>query len=1476
MKYEALQTEPIGSLPIIIVTHSMGGLVAKKAFLGGKQDQDYVDIMDKVKSIIFFSTPHRGGNGSDGLSLLLKLVGMSKEYIKDLVANSTLLSSINDDFTNTCSDLQLFSFYEIMKTLTPIGNQYNSGILNLQNETSKPMAADHSNVCKFEKKDDPGYRDIRNVLINLITQHTSEAPSHPQHDTTIDLNDLVEMLAIQPGALDENLDRLLFTANEGSCHWIAQHRWFSTWLYEEEDNPHLMWISGPPAAGKSVLTAYITNLVRETWDRDVCQYHAFDVSDKPSQSASYMLRSFAYQIACSVSTFRTDLQKIEEQFGIAILKMNAKTIWEKVFRGALLDKVIGRTLYWVIDGLDETDSSEISLIFQCLRTLTHGHKIKVLLVSRETADIQNHVDQLPLRKSVHRLSTADTYNDICRYAEDVIGGVIPRSVPSRQTIIDHVLKKASGNFLWVTLAAKDLTRSWHRQSNIDDALSGLPGEMKPRYDRMMDKIEEQPESTKRMAIILLAWATYSFRPLQLGELKAALQSEFPDLISLEDTIKHICGDFIQMRGAKPVLIHETARHYLNTRFPHKSDALHPRTSHGYIATVCLEYLSSSSNRQWRQILSMADAGPTPNSFFVPRSARDIREQYTFLAYAATSWAYHLSLADPNSEALLDVVLEFFYSDVLTWINTLALFGDLGTLIRTAEYLRAFLDRRRKKLSAEKLINSKDESTSTLRLWVTDLIRLVGKFGSNLIQHPSSIYKLIPPFCPTNSMLRQASAQSTFSVEGITMDDWDDCHARLPLGTENSGRTVIATSEVFMALVPGAQCLVVWHAETFEELRRLQHGEYVIEAAVNTKGDLVCTAGRSTIKVWKLSTGQEVGSFPKHSDDRILKVGFGNQDSQILIGYQDHLIVCQDWKTQQVLYSFHAVVTDDESVKNGLRVISFSPDGNRLVVGSRNRPIDLWDLSTQSWAARCVMRDEVLHAETDVFLQPEVVQWHPNSGNIYILYHNTALVDWNPAYGEKTEHYLGAKGMACSPCANYLLTYEADGSVKVFRLPDYTRSQEHSFRPIYHLVHPEHIRDVTFSPDGRRFYDLRGTACSVWEPEVLVQPIERKRRDSQGSIHDRDRSLSRPPATTSRSAVVSVTAIACAPNDLGFCCGREDGTIMVHTMTNGAKIRSLPGHCSDMAIIGLTWSSSGRWIASADDSGRVLVRKVQMPVNPTERMKLFKPSDFRISSSGVNQLLFSSDDRYLLVSTLSGDKVWNLSEKVICHERQHSTPRRVKWIEHPSDPSRLVSIDTGELHIFNWNDFLDLTPGEGLRFDRTDHSSLLGQSLRAAPRSDSIEKLGLAVDMTSVSLGSLEVNSITQTGDRRSIVLETIPHEGYDRDRVKRRRIEFIRTKDISPNSASGGLSLQRSAPNVPREILRLVGTFQNHLVFFNHQHWLCTWELGTPIESYKKHLFLPKDWISSETLQLSTLSALGTLLYPKNGEVAMIKHGIKL
>lgn len=50
----------IESRPIIFVAHSMGGLVVKKAYILGKHDRQYSDVIAQVHGILFLATPHRG------------------------------------------------------------------------------------------------------------------------------------------------------------------------------------------------------------------------------------------------------------------------------------------------------------------------------------------------------------------------------------------------------------------------------------------------------------------------------------------------------------------------------------------------------------------------------------------------------------------------------------------------------------------------------------------------------------------------------------------------------------------------------------------------------------------------------------------------------------------------------------------------------------------------------------------------------------------------------------------------------------------------------------------------------------------------------------------------------------------------------------------------------------------------------------------------------------------------------------------------------------------------------------------------------------------------------------------------------------------------------------------------------------------------------------------------------------------------
>lgn len=100
--------------PIIFICHSLGGLVAKRAYILSKQLSEYKGIRDRVRAMIFLATPHRGSNMAELLSKILSVAvpGHARPFVNELQPNSATMQSINDEFPHHCQELQLYSFYE--------------------------------------------------------------------------------------------------------------------------------------------------------------------------------------------------------------------------------------------------------------------------------------------------------------------------------------------------------------------------------------------------------------------------------------------------------------------------------------------------------------------------------------------------------------------------------------------------------------------------------------------------------------------------------------------------------------------------------------------------------------------------------------------------------------------------------------------------------------------------------------------------------------------------------------------------------------------------------------------------------------------------------------------------------------------------------------------------------------------------------------------------------------------------------------------------------------------------------------------------------------------------------------------------------------------------------------------------------------------------------------------------------------------
>lgn len=80
--------------PLILVGHSMGGLVIKRAYILGKQMATYKIVGSRICAIFFLATPHQGADIANTLKRLLALVPTSLPFVNDLVPQSPVLQAI--------------------------------------------------------------------------------------------------------------------------------------------------------------------------------------------------------------------------------------------------------------------------------------------------------------------------------------------------------------------------------------------------------------------------------------------------------------------------------------------------------------------------------------------------------------------------------------------------------------------------------------------------------------------------------------------------------------------------------------------------------------------------------------------------------------------------------------------------------------------------------------------------------------------------------------------------------------------------------------------------------------------------------------------------------------------------------------------------------------------------------------------------------------------------------------------------------------------------------------------------------------------------------------------------------------------------------------------------------------------------------------------------------------------------------------
>jgi WD40 repeat protein len=1256
----------------------------------------------------------------------------------------------------------------------------------------------------------------------------------------IDNNKVEDFLRIDEDPA-EDFESFRERAMPGTCEWILRRIAFQEWIHLGSKSPQILWLTGLPAMGKSFISAFVVNHLQQNL---TCEYFFFKAEHQSKRSIGQMLRSIAFQFSKSSGEYRRGLLEMSDMGALPFDRQKLKTIWETLFEAMMFRQRQPHPIFWVIDGLDEAEQPET--LVRLLSKIPPTTNIRILIVSRTIRDL-SPVFGTDIPVLHEEIAIDDTLGDIRLYTNKIISNRIGKR---QDEICNMVLEKAHGSFLWVALALNPLKENWHTISDIESVLNDFPEGMESLYLGMIKKISQQAQRPRSIAQRILTWATCGFRPLEVTELENALSFEFGEFVSLKDTIKQLCENFVVIEKGRITLIHHTARHFLLNMtgdFPLKIDI---RSGNEHIAKVCIDFLT---NRSWRRILALAqEKAPSPAQSI--RSAQStVFDENPFLSYAVTMWAYHVSLATTHSK-LINLVLDFLGQSCLVWINAVALLKDMRTLARAAQHLRLYVERRRRKITQESLISLVDSQNEDLKLWSKDLLRLVGRFANNLTQSPQSIYKYVIPFCPRNSILhRTYGYMNTLSVFGLSSDTWDDCLARLTMGTDECATILLCSGPFFITLI-GSGTLIVWNAESCEEARRIAHGEWVEAVACSKNSNLVVTAGATTVKVLDISRGIEIYAFEKNCNRAVKALSFGGTDDELLIGYDDATVESVKSSSGDVNWSFLAEEVGDRE-QACPKIISFSPDATQVIIGYRGRPLLAFTLNAPHVPPqKCSCpEDEVYGIKNSESLRsatPDCVLWKPDAPVVLILYNFTNIVEWN--IEEDTQREIAgveAKDMAISDDGNLLLTADYNGILSVWTVPEYRLS--------YRLEHDANdvVRCLSFSPDRQRLYDVRGPLCNVWEPDALVRPDD---LDRQEASNDQDTLHLEPVYAVGNTGRAQITALICDSENKFFCCGKESGAVVLYDIRNGDKIRKVYGHGSVASITALAWSQTERFIASADNCGRIIAKKLRKPSAQKPSWGVVPLLDIRLNEA-VQQLLFSYSEEYLLISSSTCDWVWSLKDKVeICRAQHKKTGR--KWTNHPHDPKLVVWVEPENAHIFNWSSLQEIR--------------VRGQ-LSVSEGDEVVDPVAGALDHPSMHQGiSTEpvdyVKSLVCMHNTKTVV-EIFPNTGINETSTSRPRLALL---DLTPTLAQT-LHLH-PIRELSGKLKRFIGSWKDQLVFLDHQYCFSTWDVTARGDFIRRHFFLPKDWLSPGMLDLCTINEQGTILCPKNGEVAIIRSGIKL
>jgi WD40 repeat protein len=709
---------------------------------------------------------------------------------------------------------------------------------------------------------------------------------------------------------------------------------------------------------------------------------------------------------------------------------------------------------------------------------------------------------------------------------------------------------------------------------------------------------------------------------------------------------------------------------------------------------------------------------------------------------------------------------------------------------------------------------------------------------------------------------------------------------------------------------------LYSSSTLEEGRRFKHGERVLAWSFNQTGDKLVTYGFLKTVIWNVISGLQLFSFTNPPTAKAITVGFTGNDESIITCSDDRNVRCAylgaaeaEWQILENVFGSDLV---DANQHNSPRCAALNAAGSQLAVGYRGFALSVWSIDEPRpcLIGRCERQGSAGQLAGGTFVDTQAICWNTVTGHLLGIYNDGCVFKWHPFEGEYQESRVSGSDVKCSTDGKFFVTSSADGSLRVWDF-------QH-FSPIYQLSCSSSVTDLAIDPVERRIYDIRENFCNIWEPNALLRLWETDDKASDTNSTRESSTQVSVYSETSNEEFQPLTALAVDRNTLNYSTGNDEG-VVTYFSRDGEVISELSQ--TFMTVEHICWSDNGTCVASSDLSRRVTVKSVDpihpnAPPKPLLTVKIEDP---------IMQLLLSPLGEYLLVSTDNVLTIWSIAKKKLVSTREQTA--RYYWTNSPSDPDQLIGFGFSELQISMWEG-MGTTWELGIDRTMVDCYSTQNGVHAMFPRptaqfTTSDGEVDRAVDKVLFTLDgsmalvetskcssqhsrekqfmliSIDPESIIEALGSKTMIIQpkVLPSELVSRlglplgfvvsDPIQTaRRKSFasspssadpIRKSFLNPQPTSHTNSWRASSSTFLTVGDPALTTGNEHVVaFLDHEYWVCTYVLadGRP-GRVRRHHFLPRDWINMDCLELAVMRPDGTLLCPRNGEVAIVAGGLK-